>query len=129
MNFCQQSFLFLLLDKKKIRHYLLGNPVYPLILYCLKDYQSCSSNDELLFNTMLRAERNLVEYALGRLKARCTILTRKIDFKLESVPFLIYACFVLHNFCNLEWCHLDKNLIRMQIEHRKAEKHSRPSSF
>lgn len=54
---------------------------------------------------MLRAERNLVEYALGRLKARCTILTRKIDFKLEVVSIPIkYAC-----------------LVRMQIEPDKAE--------
>ena len=107
--------------QEKTPNYLLGDPTYPLTPYCLKKYQSCSSNDEVLFNTMLRAARNPVECAFGRLKARWSILTRKIDFKLESVPFLIYACFVLHNFCELESCHLDENLVRMQILRNKAE--------
>ena len=40
---------------------------------------------------MLRAARNPVECAFGRLKALWSILTRKIDFKLESVPILVYS--------------------------------------
>ena len=70
---------------------------------------------------MVRAARNPVECAFGRLKARWSILTRKIDFKLKSVPILIYACFVLHDFCERECCHLDENLVWMQIERSKAE--------
>ena len=70
---------------------------------------------------MLRAARNPFQCVFGRLKARCAILTKKIDFKLESVPILIYACFVLHSFCELECCHLDENLVGMQIERSKAE--------
>ena len=99
---------------------MLVDPAYPLTTYCLEEYQSCSSNDEVLFNIMLRAARNPVECAFGRLKARWSILTRKIDFKLESVPILIYACFVLHNLCKFECCHLDETLVRMQIERNKA---------
>ena len=40
---------------------------------------------------------------------------------MESLPILIYACAVLQNFCKLECSHLDKNLVRKQTEHNKAE--------
>ena len=65
---------------------------------------------------MLRSERNTIECAFGRLKARWAILTRKIDLKLESVPILIYAYFDLRNFCELNCCHLDENLVRILTE-------------
>ena len=50
---------------------------------------------------MLREARNPIECAFGRLKARWSILTRKMDLKLENIPIVVMACFVLHNFC--EW--------------------------
>ena len=52
-------------------------------------------------NTMLRSARNQIECAHGRLKARWQILTRAMNFKLEDIPQLIYACFVMHNYCGL----------------------------
>ena len=48
---------------------------------------------------MLRSARNQIECAFGRRKARCAILNRKVDLKLENLPNLIYAyhiCLVLH---------------------------------
>ena len=74
-----------------------------------------------MFNTILRAAINPVECAFDRLKARYVILTRKIYFKSESVTILFNSCFVLHSFCELERCHLDKNLVRMQTKRNKAK--------
>ena len=66
---------------EKMQNYLLGDTSYLLTPYCLKEYQSCSSNDEVLFSTVLRVARNPAECGFGRLKAFWAISTRKIDFK------------------------------------------------
>ena len=78
---------------------LLGDPAYPLLPYVMKEYAVCQGNNEVMFNTMLRPARNQIECAFGRLKARWRILLRPMDLKLEDIPDIILACFVLHNFC------------------------------
>ena len=64
----------------------------------------------------MRDARNPIECAFGRLKARWAILTRKIDFKLETIPKLVYACFVLHNFCEKNNVTVDQDAVNNQIE-------------
>lgn len=65
----------------------------------MKEFASPNNNKEVIFNDMLRSARNPIECAFGRLKARWQILNKRIDLGLVSVPNLVYACFVLHNFC------------------------------
>ena len=48
----------------KIPNYLIGDPAYPLTPYCIKEYQSRKSNEEVLFNNMLLSARNPIECAL-----------------------------------------------------------------
>jgi hypothetical protein len=82
----------------------------------MKEYKTCTSNEEVIFNNMLRAARNPIECAFGRLKARWAILTRKMDFKLETIPKVVYACFVWHNYCEKNNVNVDQTVVNSQIE-------------
>ena len=88
----------------------------------MKEYQSCKTNSEVLFNNMLREACNPIECAFGRLKARWSILTRKMNLKLENIPIVVMACFVLHNFC--EW-HNDTVKLDAQLQMRKLPNSSK----
>ena len=78
---------------------LLGDPVYPLFPYVMKEYAVCQGNNEVMFNTMLKSARNQIECAFGHLKVRWRILLRPMDLKFEDIPDMVLACFVLRNFC------------------------------
>ena len=64
----------------------------------MKEFPSTSTNDQVVFNNLLRSARNLIEHAFGCLKAWWQILIRRDDLKLEHVPELVCSCFVFHNF-------------------------------
>ena len=41
---------------------------------------------------------------------------KKMDFKLEKIPTIIYACFVLHNFCEQHSVYINKEQVKTQLE-------------
>ena len=54
-----------------------------------------------IFSYRLPSARMVVECAFGRLKGWFGILRKDIDTDLKTTLNIIYACFVLHNFCEM----------------------------
>ena len=95
---------------------LLGDPAYTLLPHCMKEFSTSNLNAEVMFNNLLRSSRSPMECAFGQLKARWEILSKRVDLKLEQVPVIVYACFVLHNFCEINGINIDDDCVQRQIE-------------
>lgn len=98
---------------------LIGDPAYPLLPNLMKEFATPKSNKEILFNNAIRKARNQIECAFGRLKARWRILNRNLDVDTDFASTLIYACFVLHNFCEINKIEINADLVKTQISIEK----------
>lgn len=70
---------------------------------------------------MIRSARNQIECAFGRLKARWRILLRPMDIPVGHLPNVIFACFVLHNFCEREKVDVDQHVVERVIQEERSK--------
>ena len=64
----------------------------------------------------------MTESGFSCLKARWRILLRPIDIPVEKLLNIIYACFVLHNFCEKATGEVDAYLVeKIAQEERRAK--------
>ena len=56
----------LLPGRDKVGLLLLGDPAYPLLPHVMKEFATCTTDAQVIFNQMLRDARNAIECAYGR---------------------------------------------------------------
>ena len=109
-------------DTYSIRPMLKEDPAYPLLPGLLKEYDHCSIDSEVMFDTKLRSVRNQIECASGSFNAMWRILNRPIDLGIEFLPSIISSCFILHNYCETVKAPVNQDAIQKECEDAIAKK-------
>ena len=70
-----------------------------------------SKEKEQFFGFKLSSARMVIECAVRPMRGRFGCLRREMDINIEDFPYIMYACFLLNNFCELRKELVHQNLV------------------
>ena len=70
-----------------------------------------NEKDQFFFAFKLSFARMVIKCEFGRPKGRFGCLRKKMDIDIEDLPYVIHACVLLHNFCELHKKPAHQNLV------------------
>ena len=119
-----QKYYIIVEGSNPVPVFLLGDPAYSLLPLLMKECSGAGENKrEKLFMYKFSSACIPIENLFGRLKVRFRCLQRAKDVKLDTLPQVIYSCFVLHNYCeNKKEDFLDQNLISVQSFEKRSQR-------
>ena len=95
----------------------------------MKEYvNGGATRQEQYFGLNMCSTRNVIECSFGRLKARFGALKRAMDISIDDLPYVIYACFVLHNFCEINGESVSDSTVQRAIAYDREFQPERTSS-
>ena len=84
----------------------------------MKEYANGGATvQEQYFGYKICSARNVIECSFGRLKARLAALKQSMEINLDNLPHVIYACFVLHNFCEMNNESISEERVQSAIDY------------
>lgn len=99
-------------NEEAIPVYLLGNPASVPI----PNERICEWGEQDLGLSLCCAQM-VIKCTFGRLKGRFGALRRAMDINLNDPPFVIYACLVLHNYCEADMDTIDDTRVTEAIQY------------
>lgn len=76
---------------------LLADEAYPLTPWMMTPYRDPANRAQKIYNIIHKRERVIIERVFGQVKQRFPFLQSKVRVKTEKIPYMIAACFILHN--------------------------------
>lgn len=84
----------------------------------MKEYANDGATvQQQYFGLKLCQARMVIECSFRLVKGRFGALCRAMDINLDDLPFVIYACFVLHNYCEMNKEPVDEHKVSAAIHY------------